>query len=320
MKKVLAIDGGGIRGIIPALLLAEVEKRTNQHISDLFDLIAGTSTGGILALGLNMPDYTFQGKPQYTARALADLYLDRGSEIFPPHLYSNLWSLTGSLDHAKYPVEPFEKILEDYFGETRLSQSLKNTFITSYDIERRCPQNFSSEKARNDPSEDFLMRMLARATSAAPTYFEPFQLKKNGPEDYYALIDGGVFANNPALYAYIEAKIIYQGENDFLVVSLGTGEHAPCFPYQKARKWGLIKWSQKIFNITFDGVSSSVHSHLQHLVPSNRYFRFQANLRSVDEQIDNASPENLMELKKVSERMIDISRNQIDEACRILTA
>jgi len=318
MKKILAIDGGGIRGVIPTFLLAEIENRTGKYIAELFDLIAGTSTGAILALGLNKPDLSFPRKPQYTARALANLYLEHGQEIFPLHLYNNAWGFAGSLHHAKYPYEPLEKILDKYFGEARLSKSLKDVLVTSYDIERRQPQIFLSSNAKNNNSEDFLMKKLVRAASAAPTYFEPLKIPKTDPLDYYALVDGGIFANNPALYAYIEAKRIYANENDFLIVSLGTGEHAPSLPYEQARTWGLVGWGQQILNIVFDGVSSATHYQLQNLIPKDRYYRFQTALRSADEYIDNAKPENIGQLKNLAEKMIADNRELINKVCNLL--
>ncbi|NEP17171.1 MAG: patatin, partial [Leptolyngbya sp. SIO4C1] len=130
MKKILAIDGGGIRGIIPAVVLIEIEKRTGSRIADLFDLIAGTSTGGILSLGLVKPRSDQSKIPHYTAEELLKFYFHEGEQIFPStaidkwlgrkSLVGNLQILTG----AKYSHEPLESLLDRYFEDVLMSQAL----------------------------------------------------------------------------------------------------------------------------------------------------------------------------------------------------
>lgn len=317
MIKILAIDGGGIRGIIPAMLLAEIERRTNKRIVELFDLIAGTSTGGILALGLNKPDSN-SGKPQYTASKLVDLYEQEGGNIFPIWLYDSFWGKAGATSHPKYPFQGVERALHTYFGDVRLSESLKDVLITSYDLERRRPHIFLSRQTKNGSHENFLMKEVGRATSAAPTYFEPLKLNKSGSSDYYALVDGGVFANNPALYAYAEAKRTYKDANDFLIVSLGTGELAPRMPYDKAKTWGLVEWAQPILSVVFDGVSDAVHSQLQQLISEDRYYRFQTTLTGMGDAMDNASKDNITALKNLADIMISDKERLLDEVCKLL--
>ncbi|MBW4675206.1 MAG: patatin-like phospholipase family protein [Desmonostoc geniculatum HA4340-LM1] len=125
----------------------------------------------------------------------------------------------------KFPSEGIEDVLGRYFQETKLSEALKEVLITSYDIEKRSPYFFRRSQARAKPNlYDFPMAKVARATSAAPTYFEPLKLevdKSSSP--YHAFIDGGVFANNPAMCAYAEVKSIYPNDTDndkFIVNSL----------------------------------------------------------------------------------------------------
>ena len=226
--KILSIDGGGIRGIIPAMILKVIETATERPISDLFDLIAGTSTGGILALGLTKPNA--QGKPAYSAEKMIGLYEEKGPIIFNRSIWKKIHFL-GNLTNEKYPAGPIEKILEDYFGEVLLSDSLKPVVIPSYEIESRTPYFFKTSKAKENPQDNFRMRQVARATSAAPTYFAPCRLDIPGQDGYYALIDGGVFANNPTMCAFAEAKKFSSPEDDFLVVSLGTGELTRAISY-----------------------------------------------------------------------------------------
>jgi uncharacterized protein len=114
MKKILSIDGGGIRGLIPALVLAEIESRTGKAVAECFDLIAGTSTGGILAMGLARDDGN--GKPRFSAGDLADIYQTRGKEIFSRSLWKGAASLGGLADET-YSHKGLEKVLEAYFGD-----------------------------------------------------------------------------------------------------------------------------------------------------------------------------------------------------------
>lgn len=318
MIKVLSIDGGGIRGIIPAMMLAEIEQRTKRATVELFDLIAGTSTGGILALGLNKPNLSSKEKPKYSAQELVDLYEKEGSKIFRLDLLEGMWTTAGATLHPKYPYQGLEQVLNTYFDNTLLSESLKDVLITSYDLERRRPHIFLSSEAKKETSKDFAMKYVGRATSAAPTYFEPLKLNKPSSADYYALVDGGVYANNPTLYAYAEAKRIYKDVNDFLLISLGTGELSLRMPYEEARTWGLAKWAQPILNVAFDGVSDAVHSQLQQLIPEDKYYRIQPKLLGADERMDNARPNNITALKVLADNVIQDNDKLIDMLCKLL--
>ncbi|MDJ0736642.1 MAG: patatin-like phospholipase family protein [Nostocaceae cyanobacterium] len=129
--KILSIDGGGIRGIIPAVILSEIEEKTGKRIAELFDFIAGTSTGGILTLGLTKPDA--QGQPQYTANHLIKLYEIEGKKIF--HRSDAITEKMSPIWRRKFPSNGIEGVLQEYFGDTLLSQALKEVLITSYDAE-----------------------------------------------------------------------------------------------------------------------------------------------------------------------------------------
>ena len=219
MVRILSIDGGGIRGIIPAMVLAEIERRARQPIAKLFDLIAGTSTGGIIALGLTIPKCP--GAPLYSAQRFVELYEHQGARIFSRSLLRALFAVD-NLTWKKYSSGGVEQVLEEYFGESRLRDAVTDVLVTSYEIERRFPFFFKSSNARRRADYDFRARDVARATSAAPSYFEPMKLPSGTNSDYYTLIDGGVFANNPAACALVEARATLE-DSDYLVVSLGTG-------------------------------------------------------------------------------------------------
>lgn len=319
--RVLSIDGGGIRGIIPALVLAEIEDRLQTPISRVFDLIVGTSTGGILALGLTRPDAS--GEPMYSARALVDLYEREGPNIFTRSTWHRIRAI-GNAVEERYSSKGIEEVLDRYFGEARLKDALTDVLVPSYEIERRMPFFFRSRRARTRPDYDFAMKDVARATSAAPTYFEPHKIEVEGnPVDYYALIDGGVYANNPGMCAFAEAQTM-DPEAEILLVSLGTGELTRPIAYDDAKGWGLIRWAKPILGVVFDGVSDTVDYQLEHLLNSTsgrrrRYYRFQTRLDEGNDDMDDASRTNIRALKLLAEDLIRRSRRELSALCRQLS-
>jgi len=320
LLKVLSIDGGGIRGIIPATVLAAIEERTRTQIAELFDVIAGTSTGGILALGLVRPDD--DGKPNFAAADLAALYENEGGRIFNRSLWHRILAVDNLLDE-KYDAGGLEAVLHDYFGKTRLKNAVTEVLVTSYELETRQPWFFARHKARKDPDFDFEMRFVARATSSAPTYFEPEELSTTRPPG--GLVDGGVFANNPALCAYVETKDLYPDHDEILVVSLGTGQHTRPIHYAEAKDWGLAFWAKPILNVVFDGVSDTVDHQMKILCRDSdggapRYYRFQTELDVGSDDMDNATATNLLALKQKAAEVIEQNAAELDKLCEALTA
>jgi len=304
---VLSVDGGGIRGVIPAMVLADLEERTGKHTAELFDLIAGTSTGGIIALALTVPGEN--GKPRWTANDLVDLYLTEGPRIFHHSIGQMLESGLGLLDE-KYDARPLEQALEDYLGEANISEAVTDVMVASYDLEHRKPFFFKTDRAKLKPEHDWLMREAARATSAAPTYFEPEKLTADG--EVFALCDGGVFANNPAMSAYAEARRRHP-RAEIRLVSLGTGQLTRKLHYEDVRGWGLIEWARPLLDVVFDGVSDATEYELAQLLPEADYVRFQTELVGASDALDNANERNLEHLQNlarslISERAFDLER------------
>ena len=308
--KVLAIDGGGIRGLIPAVVLAEIERRSGRRIAEAFDLIAGTSTGGILACGLARRGAG--GGPAFTAADLAGLYESEGPEIFHRSLLKRITSGEGYLEE-RYDDSGLNAALRRYFDGTHLSQALTDVFVTAYEIERRQAFFFRSWRARTDDAYDFTLVDVARATSAAPTYFEPARVQDAGAKASYALIDGGVFALNPAMVAYAEVVALDRRDELDLVVSLGTGAHTRRIPYERARGWGQVGWARPLVDVVFDGLAQTVDFELGRLLAEGRYVRLQTDLREASDDLDDASDRNLEALRRegarlVKERSADVDR------------
>lgn len=299
---ILSIDGGGIRGIIPALLLAEIEDRAERPVADLFDLIAGTSTGGILATALASPDDN--GNPRWTAAELVDLYRSEGPEIFRRSLWQIASSGAGLLDE-KHDAAALRNALERYLGETLLSQSLTRVLVTAYDLESRRPYFFKSWRAVEEPeARDFPMRVVAQATAAAPTYFEPVRVEPGDGSPALALVDGGVFATNPGMSAFAEMRRI-RPRAKIRLVSLGTGQMTRPIHYEDAKDWGLIAWVRPVIDVVFDGVADAVDYQLEHVLEDGAYHRFQVVLDHASDALDDASRRNLELLEAQARTLID---------------
>ena len=307
--KVLSIDGGGIRGLIPALVLAEIERRTGRRTAEMFDLIAGTSTGGILACGLSRRGE--DGRPMYSAEQLADLYITEGPKIFDRSLVKTIRSLDGLIDE-RYDDDGLDAVLGAYLGDARLKEVLTDVMITAYDIHDRFAFFFRSSRARTDPAYDFSLAEAARATSAAPTYFEPVEVTDAAGAHTYPLIDGGVFAINPAMCAY--AEVVGAGQELEVLASMGTGSQTERHEFEEAKDWGAIEWARPLLDMVFDGVGDTVDFEASTLA-KDRYRRFQAALRYSSDALDDASESNLRRLEGDAERLIAERTADIETLC-----
>jgi patatin-like phospholipase/acyl hydrolase len=320
--RILSIDGGGIRGIVPAGILAEIERRTAKPISTLFDLLAGTSTGGILVLAMVRPDGAKQAA--HSANDMIEFYERLGPAIFSKSLAQFLGSADG-LIRSKYSDGPIENALQDFFGSSRLSDALTSVFVPSYELRQRTPFFFRSVRAKQDPEFDYPMHTVARSTSAAPTYFPPESISTPGTNQNYVMIDGGVFANNPAACALVEARVQFPQAEDFTLVSLGTGALKEPSLMTTTRNWGMAQWARPILDTVLDGVSSTVDYQMAQLLGARedgtqRYYRFQPALSSSGQTMDNAAPEALKALQAITASLVEQRSSDIDGLCERLVS
>jgi hypothetical protein len=330
---ILSIDGGGIRGILPARILQEIERRLNKTAAEMFHLISGTSTGGIIACGLATGN---------SAKDLGDLYHQRGGEIFARSMWQRI-SNPADLAGPKYAPGVLEGILAQVLQDKTLRDvTAAELLVPTYAIELSKPQNsegvvstrapmfFKTWKARGVQLGDgdkpldfnFALKDVARATSAAPTYFPPAQIR-NESNDLFGVVDGGVFANNPALCALSAAYVLYPGAN-FTLVSLGTGSLERRIPYDDAKGWGDLQWLHPILSVLMDGNADTV-SYQCDQVLGGRHFRFETTLGtdpaspiSVNEDFDDASPDNVERLERLAAALIASNSKRIDAVCDLL--
>jgi uncharacterized protein len=295
--RVLAIDGGGIRGLIPALVLAELERRAGRRVYELFDLIAGTSTGGILACALCAPN-------PLPAEEVAAIYEEEGPAIFDRSVWQRFRSAEGLLDE-KYEAGALDRALERFLAGKRLADTVPELIVPTYDMSEPGPFFFKTRTARERPADDVPLTVVARATSAAPTYFEPL------PVAARVLVDGGVFAVNPAMSAFAEV-LRFHPSADVVLLSLGTGQRTRSRRFADVDDWGLVEWARPILDVVFDGISDAVDYQLRHVLGGERYWRLQVELTRASDDLDDASPENLAELRRHAEELIAERSGDLD--------
>lgn len=303
IARILSIDGGGIRGLVPALLLSHLEASLGAPLAERFHLVAGTSTGGIIAAGLCAP-------APIAAAELVHLYEVDGPRIFTQAPLHALASLGGTIQE-KYSDTELERALARRLSGWLSEVSLAELLIPAYDLEARDAFFFKSWVARGlelTPPEvradrDFDLAGAARATAAAPTYFEPARVRARSGKTR-ALVDGGVFANNPAMCAYAAARRLYPNADGFLIASFGTGQLQRPIRFEQAKNWGLVGWARPLIDVMLDGVADTVDYQLQQLAPAVRTYRFQGALTNASDDLDDASAANLERLRRLGRQML----------------
>jgi len=331
LTRILSIDGGGIRGIIPGKVLVSLEgklkeqtRNPDMRVADAFDLIAGTSTGGILTCGCLCPDLEGDpARPRFSAEQIEELFAKRGGEIFDASLWQRVRSI-GGLSKEKYRAKALEEVITDYFGDLKLAGLLKPCLITAYDIERRQAKFFTQHTATGQAKNDYLVRDVVRAATAAPSYFQTARVESaTGVPS--PLIDGGVFASNPALCAFVEARKKLTGSptaENMAILSLGTGHITRAYQYKRVKGWGRLQWTIPLFDIILSGVAETVGHQLTYIFDAaevpRQYLRVDGELREASPGVDNASPGNIRALRQDGTRIAEEFDDELDEFVQLL--
>ena len=278
--QILSLDGGGIKGLFSAAILAHLEDDLKIEITDYFDLIVGTSTGGIIALALGTGI-----KP----RDIVHFYVNKGPDVFggrPPSTLRGFWHWSRQWFCNKFKPIPLEDALKDCFGEKRLADSRKRLVIPSYDLGDDDIYLFKT------PHHDRLTRdyktplwKVAMATSAAPTYFPSF-----GGVDKIRLIDGGVWANNPIMIGIAEAvSMLDIPLKTIRVLSLGTTNELKKRP-KNLDCGGIWQWKRNAVDVVLRGQSIGAFTQALHLLGEDKVCR-----------IDPKVPDRLFAMDRLSE-------------------
>lgn len=302
---ILCIDGGGIRGIIPAIILERIEKvlretGKNGSLPSYFDMVAGTSTGGLIAACLTCTSsverkQTSDGT-QICLEKMTEMYRNMGKAIFPSTKLG-IVNATMQVLSDKYPSAGLEKILAGLYANTLLCDAQVPTMIMAYDVSEGKPAVLGSYD-----NDEITVAQACRATSAAPTYFAP--LEYNG----HLLVDGGVIANNPSLYAYYEAKKLYPDCSKFHILSLGTAGEVH---RAKLASGGIINWIEHLSPMFTTAQKQTV----QYVMDSNDeidYLRIDAEM-SEFVKMDSTDASTISKLEVFANNLADQNEKRIRE-------
>lgn len=332
--RILSIDGGGLRGIIPIQLLKEIEKITHQPIIECFDVFAGTSTGGIIVAALTVGE---KGKAKYSLDDVENLYLEYGKVIFPsPHSPFSLFFKNYFLNlfRPRFRDRGISEVFSHYLSEKRLSDCIKPIFIPTYNVAENRPVFFKSRYVNPssdgfDPNKNARLFDICRATSAGPTYLPSHYFKYSrdfSDEPYYPnCIDGGVFINNPAIGVLVEVlkhkeDIIYGAKSELLpkdvfLLSLGTGtsNDESSISRQKGKKWGKLQWISPLIDVMMYGNSQAIDYQINELLPKGNYLRIQFSIDAKFSDMADSSPEATLHWKqRVNEEFLS-NQLKLDE-------
>ena len=319
--RILSLDGGGIRGLITAVWLHHLERKLGSPLRGHFDLVAGTSTGSMLACAVS--------HGVSTAR-MVEVYLQRGREVFPS-LRMRWWerlirSFEQGISAPRYNGAGLNRVLRDVFGDLEFGAlGLKPTLAVSYNTQAReaVVLKNTRERFRTLPVWE-----VCRASASAPSYFPAHIVPLE--DDQLPLIDGAVVANNPTVCAIAEGVRCNARPREgrpglrlqqFVVASFGTGSSGRGISAAQAREWGGLQWALPIVDVLMDGAGDAAHYIASQILPAEQYFRFQCSLPDSLAGLDNAEPANLSGLLSAADAHLSHSavEQQFDKLCDLLT-
>ena len=282
--RILSLDGGGLRGIIPVLILKEIERRTGKRITDTFDMVAGTSTGALIACGITVSD---DGKnPKYNLEAIEKIYTERGKDIFPKkNWFSGVVSGISSLKNPKFMPDGLQKVLEELLGEKRIADCMKPIFVTTFDLYNNEALLFKSRQALREANRNARLIDICRATSAAPTYLPAYNFMYN--EKKRVCVDGGIYMNNPAVGALVEVTKYHKETpynfqelslNDISVLSIGTGHYSSEIARKKVEGFGLLDWATNITDVMMQAVNQTTTYQTEEFVSDGNFLRINLDI------------------------------------------
>ena len=307
--RIMSFDGGGIRGVISAKILTEVEKQIqreyNQSLHQYFDMFVGTSTGSIIAAAL---------ANDRKSDNILNVYQTKGKVIFP---YQSRWVLQRlgllfkyGISAPKFSHDGLIKVLKEELGDLTLSDvpADKRLLITSYDTRSRQQIIFDNKEEK---FKDISLRDACVCSSSAPTFFPAYKIKIENQE--YSAIDGGVVANNPVAYGIAQALKDGHDLKDIQVLSIGTGDPTREISYEKATEWGAAEWALPIIDVMFDGASDMNNYIAEQILKDSNFLRLQfklygRNFEGIDklnDDLDDSTDKNINNLIEATRQYLN---------------
>ena len=293
MYRILSLSGGGVRGYISALTLAEIEKRSGKKIHEMFDLIVGTSIGSFI--GANV-----QSLP---AEYVADLFQHLSPRVFK----QNPWSIFG-LINSLYNTEAKNGCIKELF-DFKMDAKTKYGYV-SYDIKSRRPVVFNNIENINNTkyllTSKYNLSDAICASTSAPLYWDPYKLDK------MILVDGAMISNSPVAVGIKLAHTEHVRLRDMSIVSIGTGKLTR--PYNKTNGGQILTWVRPLINILIDGQSELTNMCYED--EGLDYYGLDIDLANANDDLDDISVQNFKDLNTDANRLIDLNRNKIDKICK----
>ncbi len=299
--RILSCNGGGIRGLLSARLLEHLMNEVGQSIQDTFHLFAGNSTGALIGLTQVRPD-------PHPVSALPELYHKFGPKIF---YRSRGWRLrtTNGISGPKYPADGLQDCTRHVAGDCWLSDCPMDFLAPAYDLAAGRPYWFRSWA--QDPSDDFALAEVGRASASAPTFFPAAEIRaRDGSTRYFA--DGGLFANNPSLKAIECVRSLYPKAEEILLVSIGTGVLDSDLPAAEVPGWGLLSWLGPVIDILQTVNESYMLDNVAQIMKGQPYYRFDLKVsdhrpgqRLPSTAMDSVSKDNLYRLDQLAQAWIE---------------
>lgn len=331
--RVLSVDGGGVKGIIPATILAYLENKLIEktgnskiRISDFFDFAAGTSTGAIITAMAITPKE--KDKPPRKMDEVVQLYFELAGEVFKKDWKRNIktcWGLFGT----KYSESTLDSILLEKLDHWKLNELKLPCAFTGYDTHKRKPVIYTN---RDDKEKygNYYIKDVVRGSTSIPAVFKPAYFRDG--VDINTIIDGGVFANNPAMIAYVEMLKTLEITKKFkkvtpehvMMLSFGTGTgKLKIYPYNKIKKWGVVRWFIPVLNILLQGMSEVTNYQMEKFFSfweaEDNFVRINPVIRIGNANAEDASEKNMKNLHQDAINYISENHDYLDELiCRLI--
>ncbi len=291
----LSLDGGGIRGLMHLYALVKLEEITQKSVIDLFDGVAGTSIGGVIACLLTLPNPEFPTRSLYSARDVLEIMLENKDEMVVTN-----WESLGGILGTHYKTAPVKNFLEKILRKNSFKNRLLPTVLITHDL-----HSYSERLISTTDSQDFYTKDVAMATCAAPTYCEPQYVSTIDSSNEYLLSDGGTAMNNPVLAGIALIQQHYGASmDDICAVSFGTGVVGERHNGDFLRSGGCFDWACEIADLCIDGQLSVIESTAK-LYLGNRYYRFNPYLGKGNVRLDDVSERYIRTLRNASSQMLD---------------
>ena len=300
-KKVLAIDGGGMYGVVSLEVCIAIEEKTGKQLRDLFDFFVGTSTGALIVasavagLGGDRPF----GLP---ATTIMEQYYDLGKNIFTAKNPNIEIPIVDIGKYPKYKAQALRIALNEAIGERKIAKYDKDISISAYDMKEGKPHFFRSWV------DDVFLRDAVRASASAPTYHPLVEI------DGSFYIDGGIFAGNPTYYALGQALDLYPGE-DLVVVSIGTGIRH--HEFDTSNRDTVTWWAKNLADALLGGQNKATDEAMKQIAKKSdwlEYFRFDVDLPpEINKKADELNEDTLQEARNLMKAKLPQNRDQFDD-------